>query len=36
MQKLGANSLADVVRLMERLRALDRIPMSGSAANNSR
>jgi FixJ family two-component response regulator len=36
MQKLGASSLADVVRLLERLRTSGGIPMSGSAANNSK
>ena len=36
MQKLGASSLADVVRLMERLRRSGEVPMSGAAANRSR
>jgi FixJ family two-component response regulator len=36
MQKLGATSLADVVRLVERLRTSGEIPMSGAATNGPR
>jgi FixJ family two-component response regulator len=36
MEKLGASSLADVVRLVERLRSSGGIPESRAAANSSR
>jgi FixJ family two-component response regulator len=36
MEKLGASSLADVVRLVERLRSAGGIPASRAAANSLR